>query len=191
MKTKTAAVLLLSAAVLFAGCKRNPAAPVITAEAAAAFAEAAFGGNTAAVLLALGNGMPVDQTDEDNNTALMLAAFNGHTETVRALLAAGAGINRYDNNGRTALMFAATGPNLATITLLLENGAEVNAVDHTERWTPLMFAAGEGLSPVVDLLIAAGADPKMKDKDNDTAADFAYNRGFTQLAAKLRKLMED
>ena len=44
--------------------------------------------------------------------------------------------------------------------------------------------------PVVDILLEHGADPKMKDKDNDTAANFARNRGFTDLAQKLQALID-
>jgi len=53
-----------------------------------------------------------------------------------------------------------------------------------------MFAAAEGLDPVVDILLKHGADPKMKDKDNDTAAKFARDRGFTGLAEKLQALID-
>jgi ankyrin repeat protein len=50
-----------------------------------------------------------------------------------------------------------------------------------------MFAASEGLSPIVDILLEAGADPTLRDVDNDTAADFARQRGFTTLADRLEK----
>jgi ankyrin repeat protein len=53
-----------------------------------------------------------------------------------------------------------------------------------------MFAAAEGLSPVVDILLEAGADPRLKDKDDDTAASFARQRGFTALADRLQALTE-
>ena len=48
-----------------------------------------------------------------------------------------------------------------------------------------MFAAAEGHADVVAALLAAGADPSMKDADDDTARDFALQRGHTALAALL------
>ena len=188
------AVPLLFLAVLpsfICGCsKKETVIAPPTAEAIAAFAEAAFNGETGQITEALKNGMPVDQMEENGNTALMLAAFNGHSETMKSLLKAGAQIDLRDTgNNRTALMFAASGPFPAAVRLLLENGADVNAVDSVEHFTPLMFAAAEGLSPVVDILLEHGADPAMKDKDGDTAASFARTRGFTALADKLQTLI--
>jgi ankyrin repeat protein len=182
--------LLLSALVLSAvlcGCGGAKTTPP-TAEEIAAAANAAFNGQTAGLQTALDSGMPVDQVDENGNTLLMLAAFNGHTEAAQVLLENDADVSLRDNNGRTALMFAASGPFPATVRLLLENGANVNAVDSDEHFTALMTAAAEGLSPIVDMLLDAGADPTMKDVDNDTAANFARQRGFTALANKLQAL---
>jgi ankyrin repeat protein len=191
MRVPVVPLLLLALSSFLCGCsKKETGLPPPTAEAIAAFAEAAFNGETVQVAEALKNGMPVDQMEENGNTALMLAAFNGHTETMKTLLAAGAEVDLRDTgSNRTALMFAASGPFPAAVRLLLENGADVNAVDGVERFTPLMFAAAEGLSPVVDILLEHGADPAMKDKDDDTAASFAKARGFTALADTLQALI--
>jgi len=182
---------LLAFSLVFAGCEKKikPVLPP-TAEAIAAFAGASFSNNTQQVSEAIKKGMPVDQKDENGNTALMLASFDGHIETMQVLIAAGADINLHDSKGRTALMFAASGPYPAAVRLLLEKGAEINAVDDVDHFNALMFAAAEGLSPIVDVLLEHGADPKMKDKDNDTAANFARNRGFTDLAQKLQTLID-
>lgn len=184
---------LLACSVVLCGCGKKPQpAPLAppTAEAIAAFADAAFNGDAQKVADALKTGMPVNQVEENGNTGLMLAAFNGHTNVIQVLLNAGADIKLRDKNGRTALMFAASGPFPAAVRLLLDNGSEINAVDNVDRFSALMFASAEGLSPVVDLLLERGADPKMKDKDNDTAAKFAKDRGFTDLAEKLQALID-
>jgi uncharacterized protein len=185
------ALSLLALSIAFTGCeKKIKPVPLPTTEAVAAFATAAFSNNTQQVSAALKNGMPVNQKDENGNTALMLASFDGHIETMQALIAAGATIDLRDGNGRTALMFASSGPYPAAVRLLLEKGAEVNTVDNVDRFSALMFAAAEGLSPVVEILLEHGADPKLKDKDNDTAASFAKQRGFTDLAQRLQMLID-
>lgn len=190
MYTKPLLILVFLCA-LITGCKKAEPLPPPTAEEVTAVVDAALNGNLAAVTAALDKGMPVDQADDFGNSLLMLAAFNGHTDAVKALLDAGADITLRNSEGRTALMFAATGPYPATVRLLLENGAVVNDIDTKEHFTPVMFAAAEGLSPVVDILIEAGADLTMVDVDNDTAANFARQRGFTALADKLQKMVDE
>ena len=180
---------LLALSIVFCGCKKKPIPPP-TAEAVAAFSEAAFNGDAQQVAAALKTGMPVDQVETNGNSALMLASFNGHTNVLHLLLDAKADINLRDSKGRTALMFAASGPFPDAVHLLIEKGAEINAIDTVDHFTALMFAAGEGLSPVVDILLEHGADPKMKDKDSDTAASFAKNRGFIELSQKLQQLID-
>jgi len=180
---------LLALSIVFCGCKKKSLPPP-TAEAVSAFAEAAFNGDAQQVAAALKTGMPVDQVETNGNSALMLASFNGHTNVLHLLMTAKANINLRDSKGRTALMFASSGPFPDAVKLLIEHGAEVNAIDTVDRFSALMFAAGEGLSPVVDILLEKGADPKMKDKDNDTAASFAKQRGFTDLAQKLQQLID-
>lgn len=186
-------ILILSVLCsLLAGCKKEAEPlPPPTAEEIAAVIDTILNGNLSALNAALETGMPVDQKDEYGNSLLMLAAFNGHTDLAKTLLDAGADVSLCNTNGRTALMFASTGPFPATVRLLLEYGSEVNAVDSEEHFTPVMFAAAEGLSPVVDILLEAGADLSMKDIDGDTAASFARTRGFTALADKLQKLIDE
>lgn len=154
------------------------------------FAEAALEGKTNEVRATLKAGSNPNMWDETGRTPLMLASFNGHTGVVKMLLEAGANVHAKDPSGRTALMYACTGSNVETVRLLLENGAKVNEVDQGERWSPLMFAAAEGHGEVVDLLLQYEADVTLSDIDGDTAADFAQQRGYSQLANYLRKRIE-
>lgn len=149
------------------------------------FFEAALNGDVNTVTRGLSEGQSPNKADPEARTPLMLAAFNGHEETVCKLLAAGAKVNRVDQLGRTALMFASTGPFPGTVTHLLDSGAEVNLADRGEGWTPLMWAAAEGNTEVVKVLLRAGADKHMKDKDSDTAFDFAKQKGHEETARVL------
>ena len=123
------------------------------------------------------------------NSALMAAAFNNHINSMQALIDAGADIHQRNDKGETPLI-QACGPNQAAVRLLLENGAEVNATESTENFTALMYAATQGLSPIVDILLEFGANPSMKDVDDDTAATFARKSGFPALADKLQTLID-
>ena len=145
--------------------------------------DSALNGNVEAIALALEAGINPDLTDENGRTPLMLAAFNGHTEIAERLLEAGARVDLRDSTNRTAFMFACTGPSLKLVTLLHRRGANINDIDSHESWTPLMFAAAEGYSDVVQYLLSNGANPKAEDVDGETAATFARQRGFAEVAA--------
>ncbi len=191
MRTITA-LTLLALSSLFFGCKPEPLPPP-TAEAVTAFMQAATEGNASQIRAALETGMPANQIDENQNSALILASYNGQVEAMQALLTAHADINQPCSQGITALMMAC-GPAPDgfpdAVRLLIKNGAEVNTTDQIESFTALMYAAVEGLSSVTDLLLAAGADPSMKDVDGDTAATFARNSGFPPLADKLQAAID-
>ena len=139
------------------------------------YMDAALNGNSDKVKEFIAGGLVVDTTDENGSTAMMLAAYNGQTEVVKYLLGIGADVNHRDSNNRTALMYASSGPANETVKLLLEAGAEVNVTGNIEGFTALMFAAAEGQTEVFKTLVSAGADINIKDKDGETARDFASN----------------
>jgi len=151
--------------------------------------DSALNGNVEAIALALEAGINPDLTDENGRTPLMLASFNGHTEIAERLLEAGARVDLRDSTNRTAFMFACTGPNLKLVTLLHRRGANVNDIDSHESWTPLMFAAAEGHRDVVQYLLNNGANPTAEDVDGETAATFARQRGFAEVAAMIEARM--
>ena len=79
----------------------------------------------------------------------------------------------------TALAWAA-GPfgNIATVELLLKAGANANASDNNGM-TPIIWAARYGDAERVEALVAAGADPAVKDGAGKDAADYAMARSDT------------
>ncbi|MEJ2085110.1 MAG: ankyrin repeat domain-containing protein [Acidobacteriota bacterium] len=142
-----------------------------------ALMEAAFNGDLAAVRDLVSAGADFHAGDADRRTALMWAAFNGHTEVVAFLLDKDAALDAKDSNGRTALMYASSGPFTETVELQLKEGSEVNLQGTLEGFTALMTAAAEGQLEVVRVLLENGADPKLMDKDGDTAMTFARQNG--------------
>lgn len=105
------------------------------------------------------------------------AAFIENPKTalsfVKALLAAGADPNAAGNNGSTAISNAAFRGNRALVVLLLaQPNIQVNVPDGGGD-TALMYAAAQGSLDIEDLLMKAGANPRLKDSWGQTATDMA------------------
>jgi ankyrin repeat protein len=107
--------------------------------------------------LTLAHGADVASTNRYGGTALIPASEHGHVETVRILIAAGVPVNHVNDLGWTALQEA----------ILLGDGGP----DH---------------EAVVDLLLDAGADPDIRDREGRTALENAERLGFSTIAARIR-----
>jgi len=141
----------------------------------------------------LEHGVPVnavDSTDKFGHTALMAAAAQSNTAMVKALIQKGADVNMATSDaatvkngplafkGRTALMMAAPYGSPEMIRAFLDAHANVNARD-VAGMSPLMFAvASENQDPeVIQMLLTAGADPKVQSTTGETALDWARKYG--------------
>lgn len=107
--------------------------------------------------IALGND-PGLTTSPWRGTALIAAAHLGRVEVVRRLIAAGAPLDHVNSLGWTALMEA----------VVLGDGGP----DHRQ---------------VVRLLVEAGADRSIADRDGVTPLAHARARGYTEIAALLER----
>jgi uncharacterized protein len=83
------------------------------------------------------------------------------------LIRKGADVNAKISWG-TVLTLASMNPSGEGIKLLLDNGADVNGRSENGI-TALMMAAAYGRKDMVELLLAKGADPALKDKEGKTA----------------------
>jgi len=137
-------------------------APVSGEAAADALREAALSGDLQEVKKLLASGIPADVADPDGRTPLMLSAFNGHSSIVLELIGRDAAVDQKDLEGRT--------------------------VDSGEHFTSLMHAAAEGHLEVVKLLVEYGADPALRDVDNDSAESFALQAGHKAVVDYLQSL---
>ena len=98
----------------------------------------------------------------NGNTPLHFAAFYAAPAVVGQLLAAGADPNAANDDGATPLHWAAA--NRESVKLLLDAGANPNARS-ADGHTPLSIgAARRGGAPVVELLLARGAQPSASDR---------------------------
>lgn len=84
-------------------------------------------------------GVPVDLTDAQGNTLLMLAAYHGHADTVSMLAERGADPNRPNDRGQTPLAGAVFKDEQVVIGALLAAGADPDAGTPSARATADMF----------------------------------------------------
>jgi uncharacterized protein len=134
----------------------------------------------AAVLLAH-PGLEVDAPTAAGETALMMAALRGHLEWAQKLVARGAAINR---SGWTPLHYAASDAGTPVLRWLLDQGAAIDAPS-PNRSTALMLAARYGASESVDLLLARGANARLRNDRGMDASDFARGAGRDRVAAQI------
>jgi uncharacterized protein len=139
------------------------------------------GSNQVAAALLKQPALQVDQANPVDETPLMMAALRGRRDWCEALLARGAQVNR---TGWAPLHYAASGPEADVVALLLDRGAMVDARSPNGS-TPLMMAARYGSETAVGLLLARGADPRLRNGRDLDAAAFARLAGREALARHL------
>lgn len=135
----------------------------------------------AALTLAQAPAFNVKQRNKAGETGLMLAALKGQPQICRVLLERGAPA---DYDGWTPLHYAASGNSLTVVRLLLERGVRVDPRAPNGR-TPLMMAASFAGEEVVAALLAAGADPAARDRNEIGPADLARQSGREWLARRI------
>jgi ankyrin repeat protein len=87
----------------------------------------------------LDGGVPVDLTDADGNTLVMLAAYNGRAGTVRLLAERGADVNRVNDRGQTPLAGAVFKADTEVVRALRGAGADPLAGTPNAIETARMF----------------------------------------------------
>jgi uncharacterized protein len=153
------------------------------------FEAAALGDREQAARLLDGNPGLANAVAADGFGPLGLASFFDHEPVVQLLLERHARVDAASSNAMRVMPLhsAAAARSVPIARLLLERGAPVNARQGTGDlgFTPLMEAAFNGQTDMVDLLLAYGADPTLRDDHGLTAADHARRNGHPTLADRL------
>jgi ankyrin repeat protein len=164
--------------------------------------------------LLVDRGAAVDARDARGRSALWYAAAAGHGPSVSLLLSARASPDAADREGTTSLLAAVRSGSLEALEKLLTAGADADAkvpplnaaaamgrldmvaallarkppLDKLDSFgdTALMAAARNGDEATSLHLLAAGANPRLRNRERATAADLAEARGFHTLAQRLR-----
>lgn len=113
-------------------------------------------------------------------TPLMRAALEGRAGLVEELLAAGVSPARRNADGNNALWLACVSRDTPTLACLIKAGIDVDNVNDAGA-TCLMYAASSGRAEVVEALLAAGADPYIRNPDDARAVDLASTVGCLKL----------
>lgn len=113
---------------------------------------------------------------------------------ILAALQGGADIHAVDKNGVAALHHAVRFRSPMAVKTLIEQGADVNCACRRSGSTPLHRAVTSTGAPgiagrhaealeIICLLLAAGADPSLKNKSGRTPADYARDEESRSLLA--------
>jgi len=99
------------------------------------------------------------------------------------------GLNPASGIGETPLHTAAALANLATVSFLIARGVDADVPSGPDGDRALHYAAKRNARDVVDALLAAGANPRLKDARHEaTPADWARFAGHFALATYLEDL---
>lgn len=110
------------------------------------------------------------------------AAASGDEEALGQLLDSGMDVNARDAQQNTALHLATKHAHKNSMALLIQHGADVNAQNDYDS-TPLHLTDKDIAS--IRMLLAAGADPNIKDKDYDYPYYFAFYGSMTRELTEL------
>lgn len=118
------------------------------------------------------------------STPAHLAAKLYHNPCLELLVSQQAKLNLRDSCGNTPLIIASKYGNYEGMGILLKAGCDVD-VQNKEGCTALHYASHKARG--VKLLLAAGADPNVRDVDNITPLIMAASEGFDEVVKSLVK----
>lgn len=197
----SAAATPLQDAVLFAAAETGDAAAVTRLINEGASVKARDGQGRTALLAAthanrievaralIAAGSDVNAKDNIEDSPFLYAGAEGRDEILKMTLAAGADLKSTNRYGGTALIPAAHHGHVEAVRILLATAIDK---DHVNKlgWTALLEAVilgdgGPAHSEIVRLLVAAGANVNLADRERITPLAHARRRGFTAIAATL------
>jgi len=156
-----------------------------------ALVAAAYGNQLEIVDLLIAAGADVNMKDNTLQSAYLISTSEGFVELLKKTLDSGADVNSTDSYNGTGLIRAADRGHVEIVKELLKTDIRVNHVNRL-GWTALLEAIilGDGgirHTEVVRMLVAAGADVNLADKEGISPLLHAKNRNFTEIIQILEK----
>jgi ankyrin repeat protein len=135
--------------------------------------------------LLIAAGADVNMKDNTLQSAYLISTSDGFTELLKKTLEAGADVHCTDSYNGTGLIRAADRGHVEIIRELLKTDIRVNHINRI-GWTALLEAiilgdGGKRHTEVVRLLVDAGADVNLPDKDGVSPLAHAKSRNFTSI----------
>ncbi|MEU6477713.1 ankyrin repeat domain-containing protein [Streptomyces sp. NPDC047017] len=152
---------------------------------------AALADHVAVARVLVAAGADVNARDDRQDSPWLATGVTGSVAMMRALLPGGPDVTLTNRFGGVSVIPASERGHVAYVrAVLAETGIDVNHVNRL-GWTALLEAVilGDGggtHQAVVEVLLAAGADPLLPDADGVTARAHAERRGFEGIAGVLR-----
>ncbi len=190
--------------ILIAAAQRGDAAAVKKLLGDGAGVRARDGGGRTALLAAthrnhveiarllIAAGADVNAKDNMEDSPFLYAGAEGRNDILKMTLAAGADLKSVNRYGGTALIPAAHHGHPETVKILLATAIDK---DHVNKlgWTALLEAVvlgdgGKTHTEIVRLLVEAGANPNIPDRDGVTPLAHARKRGYSAIARILEQV---
>lgn len=133
----------------------------------------------------INEGADVNARDFVQDTPFLVAGAEGRAEILKLMLGAGPDLKSTNRFGGTALIPACHRAHLDAVKLLLTTAIDKDHVNYL-GWTALMEAVvlgdgGQRHTEVVRLLVVAGANADIPDRDGVTALAHARQRGYAAM----------
>ncbi|MEV6286427.1 ankyrin repeat domain-containing protein [Kribbella sp. NPDC051770] len=191
------------AAALLGAATAGDADAAAAALAAGASIESADGQRRTALLLAalndrvevarllVGLGADPDAQDDRKDSAWLVTGVTGSVAMLETLLPARPDLALRNRYGGVSVIPASERGHVEYVRRVVRTGINVNHVNDL-GWTALLEAVilgkgSEAWQEIVKILLAAGADPAIADRDGVTALQHAEKRGYDKIAAILRE----
>ena len=154
-------------------------------EGRCALVAAAYKNHLEIVDLLIKAGADVNMKDNTLQSAYLIPSLEGYTELLKITLKSGGDVHSTDSDNGTGLIRASDRGHVEIVKELLKTDIRVNHVNRI-GWTALHEAiilgdGGKRHTEIVRLLVEAGADFNLPDKDGVSPLKHAKNKGFTDI----------
>lgn len=150
---------------------------------------AALGDHVEVAELLVGHGADPNALDDRRDTPWLVTGVTGSVAMLEVLLPARPDMTIRNRYGGVSVIPASERGHVDYVRRVVQTGIDVNHVNDL-GWTALLEAVilGDGSAPyqeIVRILLGAGADPQLADRDGVTALQHAQLLGHHELAALL------